>query len=227
MLAQGCLLNTSPPIYFNNSSNGSGSSSGSQLSFVPNREAYRLNPYQMTTEALSAFAKCADVAPLAELLLEHRYYSNAGDLSVLCDMVAAITQCCAAEVPAHILPCTSYLTAPLRSTHQRHRKYFMHYVIQKRIGITPVKKILSLIDIDIRMIDKITEMIIVCLGLVALAFYAQLVHQRATGSDTAQLDNIIKGLTCFLLTILQDSAGFFFLCLSFLRIFGTSSRFCF
>lgn len=121
MLAQGCLLNTSPPIHFNNSN-----SSGSQLSFVPNREAYRLNPYQMTTEALIAFAKCADLTSLAELLLEHRFYSNAGDLAVLCDMVAAVTQCCAAIVPAHILPCTSYLTAALKSTHQRHRNYFIH-----------------------------------------------------------------------------------------------------
>ena len=80
----------------------------------------------MTTEALSAFARCANVAPLAELLFEHRFYSNAGDLAVLCDMVGAITQSCATVVPAHISPCTSYLTAALKSTHQRHRNYFIH-----------------------------------------------------------------------------------------------------
>ena len=44
------------------------------------------------------------------------------------------------------------------------------------------------------------------LGLVAVAFYAELAHQRSIGSDAVQLDNIIKGLTT---SLTRNAVGFF------------------
>ena len=46
-----------------------------------------------------------------------------------------------------------------------------------------------------------------CSGLVAVAFYAELVHQRSTGTDAVQLDNIIKGLTSSSLLNVDQSSN--------------------
>lgn len=145
ILAQSCLLGASPPIHF--PANGHGSD---QTSFVPvNREAYRLNPYQMSVDVLKLFFTCAQLAPLAEPLAEHRHATNSGDLATFCDLVANMTALCTVYKPIYLPNCIHILSTALKSNHLRHR-------------------------------------------LAAVAFYAELIHQRSSGAD---LDQVIRGLT--------------------------------
>lgn len=139
------MLGASPPIHF--PANGHGSD---QPSFVPvNREAYRLNPYQMSVDVLKLFFTCAQLAPLAEPLAEHRHATNSGDLATFCDLVANMTALCTVYKPIYLPNCIHILSTALKSNHLRHR-------------------------------------------LAAVAFYAELIHQRSSGAD---LDQVIRGLT--------------------------------
>lgn len=148
------MLGASPPIHFPASGGG-----GDQTSFVPvNREAYRLNPYQMSVDVLKGFFTCAELAPLAEPLNEHRHATNCGDLATFCDLVANLTALCAVYKPSSLSRCIHNFGNALKSTHLRHR-------------------------------------------VAAVAFYAELIHQRASGSE---LDHIIRGLT----SNLTDSSPF-------------------
>ena len=121
-----------------------------QLSFVPiNREAYRLNPYQMCADTFKAVIICAQLDPLLDPLTEHRHWTNSGDPSAFCALVASMTALCTVYTPAHLPYMIASFSNALKSSHQRHR-------------------------------------------LAAVAFYAELIHQRASGRD---LDSVIRGLT--------------------------------
>ena len=80
LLAQGCLLGSSPPIH--SPSNGDQS---------VNRRAYRLNPYQMCAETLQSLAVGAKFESVTRPLLEHRHWANAGDVTAFVDLVASMT----------------------------------------------------------------------------------------------------------------------------------------
>lgn len=143
ILAQSCMLGASPPIHF--PSNGA-----DQLSFVPvNREAYRLNPYQMCADTFKSVIVSVQLDPLMEPLTEHRHWTNSGDLNAFCALVASMTALCTVFTAAHLPYMIVSFSNALKSSHQRHR-------------------------------------------LAAVAFYAELIHQRAVGRD---LDVVIRGLT--------------------------------
>lgn len=143
ILAQSCLLGASPPIHF--PTNGT-----DQLSFVPvNREAYRLNPYQMCADTFKSVILCVQLDPLMEPLTEHRHWTNSGDLNAFCALVASMTALCTVFTTANLPYMIASFNTALKSSHQRHR-------------------------------------------LAAVAFYAELIHQRASGRD---LDGVIRGLT--------------------------------
>lgn len=115
MLTQSCVLGASPPIHFP-------SSSGDQLSFVPvNREAYRLNPYQMTLEALKSFLNCTQMNSLAAPLSEHRHANNSGDPVAFCELVANITALMSTYATGELAHCVGFMGAALKSSHHRHR----------------------------------------------------------------------------------------------------------
>ena len=115
LLAQSCVLGASPPIHFP-------ASGGDQLTFVPvNRDAYRLNPYQMAVEVFKGFLSCARADPIAEPLLEHRHASNSGDLAAFCDLVAQMTALCCRNKPSSVPQCVVNLGNALKSNHTRHR----------------------------------------------------------------------------------------------------------
>lgn len=137
------MLGASPPIHF--PSNGA-----DQLSFVPvNREAYRLNPYQMCADTFKSVIVSVQLDPLMEPLTEHRHWTNSGDLNAFCALVASMTALCTVFTAAHLPYMIVSFSNALKSSHQRHR-------------------------------------------LAAVAFYAELIHQRAVGRD---LDVVIRGLT--------------------------------
>lgn len=143
MLAQSCLVGASPPIHFP-------TSGGDQLSFAPvNREAYRLNPYQMCAETFKTFLLCAQLGQLVEPLNEHRHWTNSGDPSAFCALVANMTALCTVYAPAHLPFMIGSFNNALKSNQPRHR-------------------------------------------MTAVAFYAELIHQKASGKD---LDGVIRGLT--------------------------------
>lgn len=120
------------------------------MSFAPiNREAYRLNPYQMCADTFKSMLTCAQLVPIIEPLTEHRHWTNSGDPSAFCALVANMTALCTVYTPGHLPYMIASFNNALKSSHQRHR-------------------------------------------LTAVAFYAELIHQRASGKD---LDNVIRGLT--------------------------------
>ena len=129
LLTLSCFLAASPPIHF--------PTSGDKLTFVPNREAYRLNPYRITSEAVKSFLDCAQLSTLTKPLADYRQLENSGDMSTFCDMVASIANLTAVNVPAKLSRCIHYLNQALKSNYERHRLVavaFYAELIQLRCG---------------------------------------------------------------------------------------------
>ncbi|PSN35449.1 hypothetical protein C0J52_06619 [Blattella germanica] len=92
----GCYIGTSPPI---NTPQNSKSKEKDKSTFIPNRNAYKLNPARVALDAFKSFLLCAKCDQVAEALL-HSSYTDAGDnLTSFVDMIPFLTRALCSRMP--------------------------------------------------------------------------------------------------------------------------------
>ena len=129
LLAQSCLLGAAPPIHV--------PSNGDKVNFVPNREAYRMNPYKIASDTLKQMLICANLVPLIEPINQYQQLENTGDAAAFSHLVAKIAALATVHMPAQLPKILTYLGQALKSAHERHRIVavsFLAELIYQRCG---------------------------------------------------------------------------------------------
>ena len=194
LLSQSCLLGAAPPIHFPANGNGDKVSTSS---FVPNREAYRLNPYRIASDTLRQVLVCAGLNQLAEPLNQFHQLENSADLATFGRLVAGVAALVTVHAPAQLPKFLFYLNQALKSNYDRHRCDFIFSPISSGV----FHSILACISNE--NILKKMNLNISSHRLVGVSFYAELIHQRCGGREAEMLETIIVGLT----TALPDSSS--------------------
>lgn len=133
-------MGASPPIHF---PSGNGETS---VSFSPvNREAYKINPYQMAADALKAFLTCTEFTLLMEPLSEHRHWANSGDAIAFSDLISSLASLCALHIPNVLPGIIVYFSAYMKSNYERNRLVSVSFyaeLIQRKTDAKDVESII-------------------------------------------------------------------------------------
>lgn len=126
-------IGTSPPIYTPQQSGKK-----EKYSFIPNRDAYKINPAKMALETFKLLLLCAKCDKIAEVFLQHATLDTCTSLLPMIDLMPSLADSVFESIP-HIVPrLVTSLNQYMQSSFEPQRVVSIAFFVEVSSGVNQI-----------------------------------------------------------------------------------------